>query len=133
LEQKQQYTLGQHERLKSRKQIEHLFKTAKSFNSGMIKVFHQLHETERTEKLQPLQFGVGVGTRHFKHAVDRNRIKRLMREAYRLHKEELQQHITLQQKQLNIFFVFTGREVPTHEMVVKAATAALNKLQNLYQ
>jgi ribonuclease P protein component len=133
LEQQQRYTLGKEERLKSRKQIEHLFKTARSFNAGMIKVFHQLHETAAEEVPHPLQFGVGVGTRHFKHAVDRNRIKRLIREAYRLQKQELKVMMTLQQKQLNLFFVFTGKELPAYELVVEAVNTALSKLQKLYQ
>jgi ribonuclease P protein component len=131
LELQQRYTLGNNERLKSRKQIEHLFKTAKSFNAGMIKVFHQLHETD-AQALTPLQFGVGVGTRYFKHAVDRNRIKRFTREAYRLQKNELKQALTAKEKQLNIFFVFTGREVPSYEIMMETVNIALSKLQKLY-
>ncbi|MBX9785097.1 MAG: ribonuclease P protein component [Chitinophagaceae bacterium] len=126
----QQYTLGKEERLKSRKQIERLFKEGQSFNSGILKVFHQLKEG--SENI-PLQFGVGVGTRHFKKAVDRNRIKRLVREACRLQKNELQSLLAAQNKQLNLFFIYTGKELPDYELVSEKTAAALNKLMNIYK
>lgn len=127
------YTLGKTERLKSRKQIEQLFQSGKSFNSGMFKVFHQLQQTDVKQSTSSLQFGVGVGTRHFKQAVKRNRIKRLMREAYRLQKKELEAHLQKQNKTLNLFFIFTGKEIPAYELVFETTATALQKLIKLYQ
>lgn len=126
------YTLGKPERLKSRKQIEHLFKEGKSFNTGTLKIFHSLREAGKQFSPVPLQFGVGVGTRYFKKAVDRNRVKRLIREAYRLQKEGLHQQINLQQKQLNLFIIFTGKEVPDYKLVFEKVGAALKKLCKEY-
>lgn len=124
------YTLGKDERLKSRKQIEQLFKEGRSFNTGILKVYHQLREGS---EIMPLKFGVGVGTRHFKKAVDRNRIKRLIREAYRLQKNELYGQLLAQNKQLNLFFIYTGKEVPDYDLVFEKTANAFNKLMNEYR
>lgn len=50
---------------------------------GMIRVFY------KTVEQTGIRAGVGVSTRVFKKAVDRNRIKRQLRESYRLQKQIL--------------------------------------------
>jgi len=78
------YTLGKQERLKSKKLIEKLYKEGSSVKAFPLRmVFLQ---TEHTSKY-PAQMGVSVAKRNFKKAPDRNRLKRLMRESYRLQKE----------------------------------------------
>ena len=47
----------------------------------------------------PLSMMVSVSKRHFKHAVQRNRVKRLVREAWRLNKQPLADLLNAQQKQ----------------------------------
>ncbi|MDY0780402.1 ribonuclease P protein component [Tenacibaculum sp. IB213877] len=77
------FTLGKEERLKSRKLIGRLYtegKTVKVFPLRMVYL-----QTEHTSDF-PAQVGVSVPKRNFKRAVDRNRIKRLLREAYRKQK-----------------------------------------------
>ena len=77
------FTLGKEERLKSKKLIGRLYeegKVVKVFPLRMVYV-----QTEHTSKF-PAQVGVSVPKRNFKSAVDRNRIKRLMRETYRKEK-----------------------------------------------
>lgn len=69
---------------------------------------------------------MGVGKRHFKKAVDRNRIKRLVREAYRVRKEMLQP--VLGTKPLQIFFIYTGRELPQAAVVAGAVEGSLQRL-----
>jgi ribonuclease P protein component len=129
LESKQRYTLGKTERLKSRKLIEQLFKEGKSFSVQPIRVYWMLEPA--TGNATCLQFGVAAGTKHFKHAVDRNRIKRLIREAYRLQKNELQQKLKDANLQLNVFFIFTGKEVPDYKLVFEKTGIALQKLSEI--
>ena len=123
------YTLGKQERLKSRKQIEHLFKEGKSFSIPPLRVYYTACPLPVSNC--SLQFGVAVGTKHFKKAVDRNRVKRLIREAWRLQKNKLQQQLKIENSQLHVFFIFTGKEVPDYKLISEKTTIALQKLEQL--
>jgi ribonuclease P protein component len=76
----------------------------------------------------PLQAGFGAGSRHFKKAVDRNRIKRLTREAYRVQKQPLIDHLAQKGLSMSLFFVYTGKELPDHSAVKERVGVALQKL-----
>ena len=75
-----------------------------------------------------LQAGFGASSRHFKKAVDRNRIKRLGREAYRLQKEPLLRRLTEKGLSLAVFFIYTGKELPEHATVTEKIGVILQKL-----
>ncbi|WP_075340634.1 ribonuclease P protein component [Tenacibaculum agarivorans] len=77
-------TLGKQERLKSRKLIEQLYTQGNSVKKFPLRMVYL--QTEHDSNY-PVQFGVSVPKRKFKRAVDRNRIKRLIRESYRLQKK----------------------------------------------
>lgn len=84
------HTLGKEERLKSRKLIEKLYKEGSSVKAFPLRmIFLQTNHTSN----YPAQVGVSVPKRNFKLAVDRNRIKRLMRECYRLQKKLVYENI----------------------------------------
>jgi ribonuclease P protein component len=129
LEKTTRYTLGKQERLKSRKQIEHLFKEGKSFSVPPLRVYYTACPLPIANC--SLQFGVAVGTRHFKKAVDRNRVKRLIREAWRLQKNSLKQQLDKANQQLHVFFIFTGKEVPDYKLIAEKTGVALQKLEQL--
>ena len=80
------FTLGQQERLKSKKLIGKLYEEGKSIKVFPFRMVYI--QTEHTSKF-PVQVGVSVPKRNFKSAVDRNRIKRLMRETYRKEKHTI--------------------------------------------
>ncbi len=71
------------EKLKSQKLIEQLFSEGKSVSAFPLRMVYL-----KTDFEDDVQFKTGVSTskRNFKNAVDRNRIKRLLREAYRPNK-----------------------------------------------
>ncbi len=117
-----QFTLGKSERLKSKKAIDELFKNGKRFTVSPFRVFYVI--TKQTE----LQFGAGVSTRNFKKAVDRNRIKRLTREAYRLQKKSLQQLLKEKQKGLSLFFIYTEKEIKEYQQIYIQVEKVIKKL-----
>lgn len=79
------FTFSKKERLKSKKQIEALFNEGRSVTAFPLKMIYL--ETEHDDGVK-IKAGVSVSKRLHKNAVDRNKIKRLLREAYRLNKAE---------------------------------------------
>ena len=126
---RKQFTLGKEERLKSRKQIEQLFDKGKSIVITPFRVYFLIDEILNAQRsMFNVQFGVGVSVRNFKKAVDRNRIKRLTREAWRLQKNEIAKKAKEAQRQLNVFFIYTGKELPEFSTVKDKVAIALKKL-----
>ena len=102
------HTFGKQEKLKSRKLIGKLFEEGKSIKKFPIRLIYL--QTEHTSDIL-LQASFSVPKRNFKKAVDRNRIKRLLREAYRLEKQALFTSI----KAPYVFMItFIGKKEPTY-------------------
>ena len=124
---KQQFTFKKEEKLKSRKLIEVLFKQGASFSNFPFRVLYILPE----ENIAPLQTGFAVSGKHFKNAVDRNRIKRLMREAYRLQKTALSETLKNNGKFMAVFFIYTGSEIPGYTEVGEKMQSSLKRLNKI--
>ncbi|MGZ5284282.1 MAG: ribonuclease P protein component [Kaistella sp.] len=77
------------EKLKHKREIDLLFAKGKWLSCGNLRIISIDLEKKPQEDfaLSNQKFGVSVSKRYFKKAVDRNRIKRMLREAYRLNKE----------------------------------------------
>lgn len=126
-----QFTLGKNERLKSRKAIEHLFSSGQKFNLSLFRVFYSFQKDNTSSANTLLQAGFAASSRIFKTAVQRNRIKRLMREAWRLQKNELQTTLKDQQQKLEVFLIYTGKELPVFADVSSTMKLILSKLIKL--
>ena len=122
-----QFTLGKNERLRSRKSIEQLFSDGKKFVLTPFRIYYQI---ERSANIQ-LQFAAGVSAKNFKKAVDRNRIKRLIREAFRLQKMFLQKKLNEKNTGLKVFFIYTGKEIPAYNEVFSKMNLILNRLDKM--
>lgn len=118
----QRHTQGKHERLCSLLAIEELFQGGhRSMAAYPIRVVYMPVETPGIRIL------VSVSKRHFKRAVLRNRVKRQIREAYRLNKSILE---PLQEKGMHIAFLWLSRELfPTKVVAAKIQ----NLLQRIYE
>ena len=79
----------------------------------------------------PVQVTVSVSSRNFKKAVDRNRIKRQMREVYRLQKSPLTSQLNDVKKQLALFFIYTGKEIPEYTDLLEKMNKILVRLQDI--
>ena len=115
-------TYSKQEKLKSRKALEQLFAKGKSFSVFPIKVFYTVNDGEL------VQAGVGVSSRIFKKAHDRNKVKRLLREVYRTQKQPLYAKVAANQQQLNVFFLYIGKELPVFADLQIAMEKTLEKL-----
>jgi len=109
------------EKLKSKKLIEKLFKEGETLSSFPLKLLYLKVEVPMDAKFKT---SVAVSKKNFKHAVKRNRIKRLMRESYRLNK-----HLVFNNSEGNFAFLilYLGKEMPTYPEVEKGVQIILQK------
>ena len=119
------FTFSKDERLTSLKEIDKLFAEGKSITSQPLRLIWR-----PSESVQPGHAKVkvlfAVMKKKFPHAVDRNRIKRLMRENYRLQKPDLFSAMQ-DEPNYNIAFLFLGRELPSYDAIQKAMSGALQR------
>ncbi|HTO34680.1 MAG TPA: ribonuclease P protein component [Flavobacterium sp.] len=101
------FTFNQKEKLKSQKLIELLFAEGQSVMAYPLRLVY-LNMSSSEDVL--IKAGVSVSKRQFKKAVDRNRIKRLIREAYRLNKHRYFNNITTPYA---FMILYIGKEKPT--------------------
>jgi ribonuclease P protein component len=138
----QRHTLSKTERLKSYKRIRILFAQGQKFKVFPLVVYFLLRDEEAEGRLREveggsemlreveevegiLQMGVSVGKRHFKRAVDRNLLKRRIREAYRKQKHELKETLTALGISMDIFFVYSNARISDYAEI---ETAMINGL-----
>ena len=109
-------TFGKEEKLCSEKDIDNLYKLGISFlNFPMVFYYLSITEIEQTKVL------VSVSKKKFKKAVDRNLIKRRLRESYRLHK-------TILKKKYHVGFVYVANEIVSCHEIEKAMIEGLKKI-----
>ncbi|MFL5786593.1 MAG: ribonuclease P protein component [Flavisolibacter sp.] len=119
------FGFGKKDRLKSKKQIEELFANGRSVSSFPVRVIYLFKASDAAGSLQA---GVTAGKRTFKRSVDRNRIKRLLKEAYRLQKNELKQICDYKKLNGYLFFTYTDKTIASFEVIKEAVATCLKKL-----
>jgi ribonuclease P protein component len=125
----QKYTLGKRERISGTKRIEQLFSAGDSFIAYPLRVVCMRRSTA-DEGVSVL---VSVSKRKFKRAVKRNRIKRLIREAFRLNKEPFLNICQQYGTGLDMAFLFLKNELSDfreiENAIIKAASMLNAKLK----
>ncbi len=115
-------TFRKQEKLKKKKLIAELFARGKSISVFPLKMVYLGIDHDSDYKIQA---GVSVSKRNFKNAVDRNRIKRLMREAYRKNKysiynsEDTKKHI--------IMFIYQGKKEISYQLMEEKMIKLIEK------
>lgn len=119
------YKFPNREKLKHDKKIEQIFGEGISFHVFPVRI---VYTYKKDEKAPGLQAGFSVSKKKFKSAVDRNRIKRLMREGFRLQVPELRGKLKEKDLDLYAMFIFTGVETPDQRAVLKSFKKIMNRL-----
>jgi len=121
-------TFGKPEKICNQNQIDTLFKEGKSLKSGLFRLLFV--ETGEKGK-SPVQVLIAVPKKNLRHAVDRNRMKRLIREAYRLNKHKILDKYAIAYKHLDIAFIFLGKQPVSQAETVAAINVLLDRLINI--
>ena len=113
-------TFKRGERLKSRKEIGLLFSgKSRSFAQYPLRLVWRFMDERKSEF--PLQFTMSVPKRRFKRAVQRNRVRRRIREAFRLHKSELLTELPQgTEQQIAWMVLYIGKEEASFQEIEKA-------------
>lgn len=131
MEKQIRYTLKKDDRLKSRKIIEQLFKEGKTFSVFPLRIIYSSTLPALSDSNNLLKAAFGVSSKNFKKAVDRNRIKRLLRESYRLQKKLLKEQLSTSDKKMAVFFMFNGKEMTDHKTIYDKMQKSIGRLQKI--
>ena len=116
-----EFSFSKHERLTKKKEIEALFASGKSFNNQPLKV---LFKPSTDQSVLSHQLLFAVPARNFKRAVDRNLIKRRLREAYRLNKSKLTSVV-----KLNVAYIYIAKEILPYKAIEAKLVESFNRLK----
>jgi len=122
----QDQSFPKEQKLKSRKLIGQIFSEGHGVKSYPLRaqfIFHEMKD------MANCQMGVSVPKRNFKRAVDRNRIKRQIKEAYRLERAKFIGGLSSADKHIAIMFIYTGREFPKYDKLVKSVSKCLSNIK----
>lgn len=119
-------TFSKEERLCSRKIIEQLFGNGQSLFSHPVKLIYI--EREADEKFFPAEAMFVVPKKNFKSAVDRNRLKRQMRESYRLIKNSFYEKCIADKKRFAIAFIYVAKDFTDYKIISTKINKLLNQL-----
>lgn len=118
------FTFPKREKLKSRKLFDALFAQGKIITKYPVRLIYLKTQLPHDVKIQ---VGVAVPKKSFKSAVKRNRIKRLLREAYRLNKPMV---FNNSEGNFAFLFLYLGKEMPTYDTMEKSIQTILQKFNN---
>ena len=118
-----QFTFSKKERLSKEKDIQELFKKGSSFYLFPFKIIYI-----RRPEADIHQVLISVSKKNFKTAPDRNRIKRIIREGYRLNK-----HILPVGSSLRLGFIYTHKEILPGPEIWDKMVHVMRKLSRLTQ
>jgi ribonuclease P protein component len=116
-------TFPRKEKLKSKKLIDQLFIEGQGVSSYPIKLLYLKTELPFDVAIQT---GVTVPKKNFKSAVKRNRIKRLLRESYRLNKDQI---FNNSEGGFAFLFIYLGKKMPEYQEIDENIKTVLHKFK----
>ncbi len=120
------YTLSKEERLSWKRHIDLLFEKGKSFVAFPLRVIYLPVGEESPATASIL---ISVPKKKIKRAVKRNRIKRQIRETYRMRKYDLTDPLKEKKESMFIAFLYLDKELHTYREMEKAMTKAIKLLR----
>lgn len=116
--------------------IGQLFREGKAFLVFPLRVVYRVEKREENDKRATVRVLTSVPKKQFKHAVDRNRFKRLIRESYRLQKHSLVEMLDNNGLVVDVAFTAVHNQLPKFDFLKARMEKILNeliaKIENLY-
>lgn len=123
-------SLGKNQRLKGKKVVSEIFGHRKqSVNSFPFRAFFVLEPSKESNA----RFGFSVPKKKFKRAVDRNKVKRLVKEAVRQNKTILAEELYSKSLSANVMIVCNANEIPKYNLVEIKIKEILERLAQSVQ
>ncbi len=116
-------------RLYLRKEINELVNTGKTIHVSPLKVFYKVLSSSDIS----LQMAVAVPKRNFKLATSRNRIKRQIREVYRLNCVGASTYFKENGLKLQLMVVYNSKEPPEYKGLESKIILILQRLQDMHE
>lgn len=120
-------SFGKKEKLCNKKRIDELFSESRSFIAYPLRIVYNYNQ-EIDESNQGASILISVSKKKFKRAVKRNRVKRVIREVYRLNKTPLVNALFISERHIDIAFLYLKDELPKYGEIEKAMQKAVNIL-----
>lgn len=117
------YQYGKKDKLKSRKEIDLLFKNGKKLQQFPLTVWYNV-----LDDAEELKAGVSAAKKSLRLATRRNKAKRLIREAYRLHKPELRAALDEKKLGLHVFVLYSSSEILSFQSIEEHMNKLIQKL-----
>lgn len=124
-------TFPKSERIFWKRHLDLLFTEGQSFVAYPLRVIYLPIEKVQANAMTSIV--ISVSKKKFKHAVDRNAIKRKIRESYRLQKHELIDFFTKKESALLVAFLYLSKEKSSFETIDKAVSKATRLLIQKYE
>lgn len=114
------------ERLKNHHSLTALFKSGQSFSAYPLRVVYVPIEQAGNF---PAEFALSAPKKKFPNAVDRNRLRRQIREAYRLHKHMLYEDLINKDQRIALMVMYVAKEKKSYKEIEKAMKRIIKGLQ----
>lgn len=119
-------SFGKNNRLKGKKVVSRIFEgPKKTVSSFPFRAFYSITSV----KLGLVKFGASVSKKKFKRAVDRNKIKRLIKEAVRLNNSTFISRASNLNVEIHVMILFNGDKIPSYNLVEVKIKEILNRLE----
>jgi ribonuclease P protein component len=122
------FSFKKRERLSSSKSISLLFKEGKSISSYPVRILYNLEGEDI-----PVKVAISVPKRLYKRAVDRNLLKRRIREAYRLNKTEFYSKIQEKNLHVHVVFQYQHRQIVDFHIIEAGVVKGMEKVLRLLE
>lgn len=120
-------TFTKAERLRSRMLIGNLFSKGDSVVEYPIRLVWRITPVDSP---YPAQMAVSVSKRRLRKAVDRNLVKRRMRECYRHNKAGLYHYLAENNMQITLLIIYLGAQIPPYDYLCEKQNVAIEKMMD---